>query len=382
MIAARKPYALYAITRHGIAIARKLLEGLPGADLYVSQKLFDGAPEGAKPLPLPMGPLLNEAFTAYDCHVFVISVGAVVRMIAPLLKNKKVDPAVVCVDDTARFSICVLSGHVGRGNAFTEKVASLLGAQPVVTTASDALGTLTVDILGRELGWTLDDPDRNVTRGCAAVVNAAPVLFVQETGEPSFWPEDKPLPPGVRYATSLDGVDPGAWEILLVASDRDLARSHPAIVERAVVYRPKSLVLGVGCDRGAPLDMVERGVDRLLEEHGLSAQCVKALATIDKKADEEALLALSARRGWPLVTFTAEELDATEGIENPSEIVKKHVGARGVAEPAALRAAGAARLLVPKRAYTEEGVGRSMTLAVARVPFTKRDVRNGEESHG
>ncbi|WP_437928099.1 cobalamin biosynthesis protein [Sorangium sp. So ce291] len=379
MIAARKPYALYAITRHGIAIARKLLEGLPGADLYVSQKLFDGAPEGAKPLPLPMGPLLNEAFTAYDCHVFVISVGAVVRMIAPLLKNKKVDPAVVCVDDTARFSICVLSGHVGRGNAFTEKVASLLGAQPVVTTASDALGTLTVDILGRELGWTLDDPDRNVTRGCAAVVNAAPVLFVQETGEPSFWPEDKPLPPGVRYATSLDGVDPEAWEILLVASDRDLARSHPAIVERAVVYRPKSLVLGVGCDRGAPLDMVERGVDRLLAEHGLSAQCVKALATIDKKADEEALLALSARRGWPLVTFTPEELDATEGIENPSETVKKHVGARGVAEPAALRAAGTARLLVPKRAYTEEGVGRSMTLAVARIPFAKRTI---EESHG
>ncbi|XXY45227.1 cobalamin biosynthesis protein [Sorangium sp. So ce269] len=379
MIAARKPYALYAITRHGIAIARKLVDGLPGADLYVSQKLFDGAPEGAKPLPLPMGPLLNEAFTAYDCHVFVISVGAVVRMIAPLLKNKKVDPAVVCVDDTARFSICVLSGHVGRGNAFTEKVASLLGAQPVVTTASDALGTLTVDILGRELGWTLDDPDRNVTRGCAAVVNAAPVLFVQETGEPSFWPEDKPLPPGVRYATSLDGVDPDAWEILLVASDRDLARSHPAIVERAVVYRPKSLVLGVGCDRGAPLDMVERGVDRLLAEHGLSARSVKALATIDKKADEEALLALSARRGWPLVTFTAEELDATEGIENPSETVKKHVGARGVAEPAALRAAGAARLLVPKRAYTEEGVGRSMTLAVARVPFAKRTI---EESHG
>ncbi|WP_437734583.1 cobalt-precorrin 5A hydrolase [Sorangium sp. So ce1335] len=379
MTPARKPYAIYAITRHGIEIAKKLAPGLPGADLYVSQKLFDGAPEGAKPLPLPMGPLLTEAFTAYDCHVFVISVGAVVRMIAPLLKNKKVDPAVVCVDDTARFSICVLSGHVGRGNAFTEKVAALLGAQPVVTTASDALGTLTVDILGRELGWTLDDPDRNVTRGCAAVVNAAPVLFVQEAGEPSFWPEDRPLPPGVRYATSLDGVDPDAWEMLLVASDRDLARSHPAIVERAVIYRPKSLVVGVGCDRGAPLDMVERGVDRLLEEHGLSARSVKALATIDKKADEEALLALSARRGWPLVTFTAEELDATEGIENPSETVKKHVGARGVAEPAALRAAGAARLLVPKRAYTEPGVGRSMTLAVARVPFPKRNV---EESHG
>src|SRR5262249_55831467 len=155
------------------------------------------------PFALPMGPHLAATFTAYDCHVFVISVGAVVRMIAPLLADKKIDPAVVCVDDDARFAICTLSGHVGRGNDFTARVAAALGAQPVITTASDVRGTLTVDILGRELGWTLDDPDRNVTRGCAAVVNAAPVAFVQETGEPSFWPLDRALPPGVRYATSL-----------------------------------------------------------------------------------------------------------------------------------------------------------------------------------
>ena len=86
----------------------------PSADLYVSEKLFArGAPPGALPLPLPMGPLLADTFTAYDCHVFVISVGAVVRMVAPLLQNKKVDPAVLCVDDAGRFTICVLSGHVG-----------------------------------------------------------------------------------------------------------------------------------------------------------------------------------------------------------------------------------------------------------------------------
>src|SRR5258708_34749831 len=186
-----------------------------------------------------MGPTLADPFAAYDCHVFIISVGAVVRMVAPLLKNKKVDPAIVCVDDAARFSICVLSGHVGRGNAFTERVAQALGAIAVVSTASDAIGTLTVDILGRDLGWSLDDMDRNVTRGCAAVVNATPVLFVQETGEPSWWPAEPALPEGVRYATSLDGVDPAAWEILLIASDRDLAKTHPGAFENAVVYRPK-----------------------------------------------------------------------------------------------------------------------------------------------
>jgi cobalt-precorrin 5A hydrolase len=375
----RRPFAVYGITRHGIAIAQRVVAGLPGAELFVSEKLASLAPPSARAFPLPMTPLLRDTFTAYDAHIFVISVGAVVRMVAPLLLNKKVDPAVVCVDDAARFSICVLSGHVGRGNVFTERVAEILGAQAVVTTASDAIGTLTVDILGRDLGWTLDDMDANVTRACAAAVNAAKVLFVQETGEPSFWPLDKALPEGVVYATSLEGIDPRAWEILLVASDRDVARSHPAHHANAVVYRPKSLVVGVGCDRGTPPELVARGVDTLLAEHGLSAKSVRALATIDVKADEPALLALADARRWPLLTYSAGELDAQPGIENPSETVKRHVGSRGVAEPAALRAAGAAKLLVAKKTYTEEGAGRSMTFAVARVPFEKRsEARDGE----
>ncbi|HVR64627.1 MAG TPA: cobalamin biosynthesis protein [Polyangia bacterium] len=369
----RKPFAIYAITRHGIGIARRLLDGrLPGADLYVSEKLAAQAPPEARALALPMGPTLAETWLGYDCHVFIISVGAVVRMVAPLLKNKKVDPAVLCIDDAARFTICVLSGHVGRGNAFTERVAGALGNQAVITTASDAIGTLTVDILGRELGWTLDDPDRNVTAGCAAVVNAAPVMFVQEAGEPHFWPLDQALPPGVAYTTALDGVDPEAFELLLICSDRDVQASHPRHFQRAVVYRPRTLVLGIGCDRDTPSALMERGVDHLLARHGLSPKAVAAVATIDKKKDETAILALCARRAWMLRTFEAAALDAAPGIENPSATVQRHVGTRGVAEPAALLAAGAPSLLVPKQIYTEDGAGRSMTLAVARIPFPPR----------
>ncbi len=368
----RKPYAIYAITVHGLAIGARLAAALPGADLIVSKKLVDRAPAGSIELPLPMGPTLASTFTAYDCHVFVISVGAVVRMIAPLLLDKKVDPAVVCVDDDARFSICVLSGHVGRGNAFTDRVAQALGATPVVTTASDVRGTLTVDILGRDLGWTLDDPDRNVTSGCAAVVNAAPVLFVQEAGEPAWWPLDRPLPEGVTYATSLEGVDPEAFEMLLIASDRDLRRGHPRHWERAVIYRPKSLVLGVGCDRDTPTALVERGIRAILDREEFAFASVKALATVDRKADEVAFLEIAKRFDWPLRTFTAGELDAVPGIETPSAMVAKHVGTRGVAEPAALLAAGAERLALTKQIYTEAGAGRSMTLAVARIPFPSR----------
>ena len=368
----RRPYAIYAITRHGLTTGEKLREQLPGSDLYVSQKLLASAKPGALALPLPMGPTLSETFTSYDCHIFIISVGAVVRMIAPLLLNKKVDPAVICVDDAAQFSICVLSGHVGRGNIFTEKVAGILNAQSVVTTASDAIGTLTVDILGREFGWTLDDPDRNVTRGCAAVVNAEPVLFVQETGEPNWWPQEKPLPEGVRYSTSLDGMSPGNFEMLLIATDREIHQTHPEHWANAVIYRPQSLILGLGCDRGLPLEVLERGIHSILSHYQLSLKSVKAIATVTKKKDEAAFLELSNKYGWPMHIYEAEELDAVSGIENPSETVKQFVGTRGVSEPAALLAAGATSLLVPKQKYSEQASQQSMTLAVARIPFPPR----------
>ena len=92
-------------------------------------------------------------------------------MIAPYLKDKKVDPAVICIDDKGQFAISLLSGHVGRANEFTNLIANKLGAQAVITTASDVQNTLTVDILGRELGWRLEDDHHNITAGCAAVVN-------------------------------------------------------------------------------------------------------------------------------------------------------------------------------------------------------------------
>lgn len=372
MIQQRKPYAVYAITRHGIEIAKRLTAQIEGADLFVSQKLLAAAPEGALTLPLPMGPTLTETFTAYDCHIFIISVGAVVRMIAPLMQNKKVDPAVICIDDACKFAICVLSGHVGRGNIFTEKIASAVNALPVITTASDAIGTLTVDILGRDLGWTLDDLDRNVTRGCAAVVNSEKVLFIQETGEPNWWPQKKPLPPGVTYTTSLEGIDPAEFEILLISTDRAIATTHPAHWQNSVIYRPKSLVIGMGCDKNTAPEMVERGFLHLLEKNQLSIKSVKAIATIDVKKEEPAFVQLCAKYNWPLITFTAVELDEVPGIENPSETVKKHVGTRGVSEASSLLASGAEKLLVPKQIYTEPDAGRSMTFAVSRIPFASR----------
>ena len=368
----RKPWAIYAITKHGIQIAENLVGHLPQADLYVSEKLFSQISVKAQKMGLPMGPTLEKNFKAYDAHIFIISVGAVVRMVAPLFENKKVDPAILCVDDNAQFVIPILSGHVGRGNEFTHRVAKILNATPVITTASDVRGTLTVDILGRDLGWILDDLDRNVTLGCAAVVNQQPVLIIQETGEPNFWPLDQSLPPGVDYTNSFENGEASAHSIFLVITDRDFQNEYPEIYSKTVIYRPKSLVLGLGCDSQTPFELVERGIKTTLEKYKLDIRCVKAIASVEKKANEPAFLELKKKYNWEFKIFSSEELDGVQNIPNPSEIVKNFIGTKGVAEPSALLAAGAPELLIPKQIYKEPEIPRSMTIAVARIPFAAR----------
>lgn len=375
MMDVRKPWAVYAITKHGIQIAEKVVKSLPGADLFVSEKLISQCSLEAQKMGLPMGPTLEKNFKAYDAHIFIISVGAVVRMVAPLFENKKVDPAILCVDDNAQFVIPVLSGHVGRGNEFTHRVARILSAIPVITTASDARGTLTVDILGRELGWVLDDPDRNVTLGCAAVVNQQPVCIIQETGDSHFWPLDQTLPPGVEYTNSFESVDSKAYSIFLVVTDRDFQEEHPEIYAKSVIYRPKSLVLGLGCDSLTPAELVERGIKSTLAKYKLDIRSIKTIASVDKKAMEPAFLSLKEKYGWEFKIFTAEELDVLQNIPNPSETVKKFVGTKGVAEPSAILASGGKNLLIEKQIYKEPEIPRSMTIAVARIPFAARQAQ-------
>lgn len=366
--------AVHALSRGALPLAARIAASLGDAELHVSERLAAEAPAGALPFPLPMREALARSFHQRRAHVFVMAIGAVVRMIAPLLRGKGTDPAVVCLDEAGRFAVPILSGHLGGANALARRIAAALGAQAVVTTASDVQGTLAVDLLGADLGWRFEDPRGNATRAAAAMVNGEPVAIVLGDGAPERWPEAWALPPHATLCDALDEPACAAAEAVLVVTDRAVPCDEPAL-SRAVLYRPRSLVLGIGCDRATPAELVARGVEAVLAEHSLAVASVREIASVDLKADEPALQALAARLGCPFRTFGAAELDATPGILNPSERVARHVGTRGVAEPAALRAAGAARLLVPKRVYTEPGAGRSMTLAVARAA----DARSGDE---
>lgn len=359
------PYAIVAITKHGVETARTLHQMLPGSDLYYMSKFARGDEEalGIQLFEGSVRLILPDLFQRYSGIVQLISLGAVVRMIAPLLKDKKTDPAVVVVDDRAQFAISVLSGHLGGANELTRAIADLLGATPVITTASDVQQTIPVDMFGRQFGWLVESFDR-ATPVSAAVVNEEPVIVIQESGETDWWSYEKPLPPQIRVVHSTEEAiaQRDTWHAALVITHRLLNDTEiDMLLANGMLYRPKNVVLGIGCNRGTDALEIESVIHAALEDLRISPKSVRNLATIDLKKDEPGLLTIAEQYKWPLVTYSPEQLNQVS-LPNPSETVFKYTGAYGVSEPAALLSAGATEWLLEKR---KSG---NVTISIALVP--------------
>ncbi|MFC4911380.1 precorrin-3B C(17)-methyltransferase [Actinomadura gamaensis] len=295
---------------------------------------------------------LREAWRTCDAVVSFLAVGATVRVLAPLLGHKTGDPAVVCVDESMSFAVAVLGGHHG-ANLLARRLTGVLGTQPVITTASDGANVSALDSYGRDLGFTVHNPDLLAHVG-AAVLSGEPVLLDGADG----WPLP-PLPPNV--APDAEDATTG----ILITDRAELScMCHDGWFGNRLVYRPPSLVVGVGSARGVPAAEVGELIDRTLAEAGVAPESVRCVATIDLKADEQGILDAAAERGWNVVTYPAGTLSAVE-VPNPSEVVEAEVGTPSVAEASALHAARefgrAAELVAPKRKSA------NATCAVARL---------------
>jgi cobalt-precorrin 5A hydrolase / precorrin-3B C17-methyltransferase len=311
------------------------------AEVWEEARLYEGKPKEA----------LAAAWEECDQIVLFLATGAAVRLVAPLLGDKRRDPGVVCVDDAGRFAVALCGGHEGGANALAERIAETLGATPVVTTASDSLGVPALDSLGKRLGFEVEEGSDLAAVG-AALVSGETVRLVSERR----WPLG-PLPENVVL------VEPKVWpeEIeppLLEISDRLLATPH-----LSVVYRPPSLVAGVGCSRGADAAEILDLLDSALHEAGLSQKSVAVLASIDVKSDEAGLLEAADALGVPLHFHSAEELAAVE-TPNPSPVVAGAVGTPSVAEASVL--VSGAELLLEKRKSA------NATVAIGRLPVRGR----------
>jgi cobalt-precorrin 5A hydrolase/precorrin-3B C17-methyltransferase len=318
--------ALFAVTDAGRAAAAELAPAL-----------------GAEPHPLDD---LAALWPRLDAAVFLLATGATVRLVAPLLADKRTDPGVVCVDEARRFAVALVGGHEGGANVLAARVAAVLGAEPVVTTASDAAGTTGLDELAAALGGVVD--------GDAAAAGTALLDGAAVVENPLGLPLP-PLPPLRR--------DP---RHRLVVTDRlppwqeeghlHPLRSHGGGLPATRVV-PPTLVVGIGSARGVSAGEVRDVLGRVESEHGFDLRAVRACASVDLKADEQGILdAVGTLHTYPAAVLAAVP------VPNPSDVVRAEVGTPSVAEAAALHHAGPGAELV-----VEKIKGAAVTVAVARV---------------
>ena len=361
--------AIIALTRNGARMARTLSGSLDRDHTLFIDRRFRKDDDSGETFDLPLRPVVERAFAEYSSLVLFLSAGASIRLLAPLLESKQVDPAVVCVDDAGSFCVSLISGHVGGADQLAQEVAVCLGARAVVTSASHASGTLAVDLLGREFGWRLKADSTTITRASAAVINGQPVGIWQGAGEPGWWPDGTPLPENITVYATLEDLAASACATALIISDTTGDLETLLADKITVVYRPRSLVIGMGCRRGVPVEELESLLAEALRENGLSAECLAEIATAEIKRGELGLEQLAERHGVPLSFLQADELNGVFET-NPGAITSKSerahglVGVWGVAEPAALLTAGASELLVTREKTTRA------TIAIARKDFT------------
>lgn len=346
--------AIVGITRHGIEIARRIKQGMPEVEIYVPAKHNDGGNDIIW-FTEQSTQLVGKLFKSYDALICIFSLGAVIRMVAPYLIDKKSDPAVLVIDDRANNVISALSGHLGGANALARLVASFLGAQPVITTAADVNETIAVDLIGREFGWTIENFE-NVTKVSAFMVNEEKIAIYQDAGERNWWIAQ--LPKNVTIIDSIDKIKSQEFKAGLIISDRVVL--DQSIISKSVIYRPKSLVVGIGLHWDTSKETIKSGIDTVFKENGLSFQSIRNLASINRKAKVKGLEEFSIDHGITVEIYEKDRLGSVD-VPNPSATVQKFEGTPSVSEASSLLSSKG-ELVVPKQKLPP-----NLTIAVSRI---------------
>lgn len=299
---------LIAFTQRGNSLAQHLAESLSGHG-HQAACTRDG---------LKAEEWAARAFSRSDGLIFVGATGIAVRSIAPHLRHKSTDPAVVVVDEGGQFVIPILSGHLGGANDLAREMAALIGAVPIITTATDVNGVFAVDQWARRQGLLVCNPER--------ILSVSSRLLARETvGFFSAWPIAGELPTGLSLVPREDA------QVVL-----DLHRPE----EVALWLCPKGIRVGMGCRRGTPETALRALLEEVLTQEGIPQKAVSALCTIDLKKDEGGLQELAQELDVPLTTYSAQELAQVPGDFTPSLFVEQITGVDNVCERAALACGG------------------------------------------
>jgi len=310
-----------ALTKGG----RKLAE-------TISQKLEDCCHE---PSGDSVASTLKRLWPSYQGLICIMAAGIVVRSVAPFLEDKRKDPCVIVVDENGKFVISLLSGHLGGGNELAKRVAAITGGHPVITTASDVTGHTSIDLWARENNLTIDDP-RKLTAISAKLISRGFITIYSDVQVNRF-------PKDFKEVGRVRGAD------IIFSYKR-----YPG--QSALRLCPKSLVVGLGCNRDTVWNAFDLAVVELFEKENFDRNSISDFASIDIKNDEEGLIRFAQERNCPLLFYSKEELNKVSGVST-SFAALSATGAKGVAEPAAILGAttesDVGKLIVRKHKWTD-----------------------------
>ena len=327
--------AVFAYSRKGCGPARRVIQHFDGHEIQAyTMERFEEPGFGAiqRPSKIFYGPI----FQRVDAMVFVGSVGIAVREIAPHVRDKSTDPAVVSIDELGTFVVPLLSGHIGGANELALELANALGSTPVITTATDINRRFSVDAWAARNGYVIASLNR------AKAVSAE--ILERDVPLKSDYPIVTELPSGVVLGES------GSVGIRI-----SVYRDEP--FEKTLRLIPPILHLGIGCRRGTEASAIREAVEAVLKEHNIDRRAIKCAASIDLKQEEAGLLAFCGERKLPVTFYSAEELNAVPGDFTPSAFVQSITGVDNVCERSAL--IGAEELIVKKTA------GNGVSVAIA-----------------
>ena len=380
--------AIAGFTANGCVLAQKIANELEGARAWAPRRI---AEEVGLPGFDSVGAWAGEAFAqGCDGIVFVGACGIAVRAMAPYVASKMHDPAVVCVDEAGRWAISLLSGHVGGANDLARRIARIVGATPVVTTATDARGAFAIDEWATRCGLVIANPQlikcvsgallegRRVGVRVGRQVSLTgelPAGFVREecAGDTDSASDTNGADDDIRKPCPAGAAPDSADASHVLHAHVRIGPEPPCENDPDTLHLiTRNAVVGVGCRRGCEAEILQDCVEAALAGLCLAPEAVAALATIDLKAAEPAVVELAAKHGWRLRTFSAQALAAQGGYFASSEFVRTHVGVDNVCERA-LACCGAVRVL-SKQAH------QGTTVAVGLVPeVLSFDMKEGND---
>lgn len=272
--------------------------------------------------------ILESIWQESDGIIFISATGIAVRMLAPFIKDKTLDPAVVVIDDLGKFSISLLSGHIGGANSLALDMANIIGAKAVITTATDNRNIEAIDIFAKANDYYIEDM-KSLTKIVSMMVNGEKVGLYTEDDKVIAYKD-------ISLVRDLNAIDPKIKGMIVVTSKKEI--SNLGIPH--TILRPKNINIGIGCRKGVEAGRIIDAVEEKLDQLNLSKNSIRAIGTVEVKKDEKGIIESAKYFKSPLEIFTIDMIKEVEENFPKSQFVKDTIGVYSVAEPVAFLLGG------------------------------------------